>query len=412
MLLASCSDDISAPAGIKTDSYNMTVPSCVPIVEISIDNDEEVVEKDTYLRMNAVIKENGEVTLSAPGKIKGRGNYTWNYPKKPYKIKFDDKQSVSAYPENKDWVLLADYCDKSFMRTAYMCEISAALDVNYPIRYRHVQLYINGTYRGLYILADQVEKKKNRVDIEDDGYLFENDNYAWAESLMFVTELRGYPFSFKHPDPDDGEIAEGEENFEYIVDFMNEFERALYSDDYLDSEKGYRKYVDLESFAKWFIVAELTANHDPNMYYVIPKRGAPLQTGPMWDAEYSLGISYRWGPTDGWGVPPRKPDVEQKIWSRWKYFARMFDDPFFTYAVKQEWAAFEKRVPQIKTKMEKVAANIKDAQKENFELWQIMGTLQGAAIICFDTWEEEVDYAADFFDKRVEWLDGFINGLI
>lgn len=68
-------------------------------------------------------------------------------------------------------------------------------------------------YLGIYVLTDQVEKKKNRVDIEDDGFLFENDNYFWSEPLNFMTERRGYWYTFKYPDPEDGEIIAGVENF-------------------------------------------------------------------------------------------------------------------------------------------------------------------------------------------------------
>ena len=122
-------DDSWQPAPVKEG---------VPVVDVYVDGGNEIVSKDEYLEAVIVITEDGKVSLSSKGKIKGRGNYTWNYPKKPYKIKFDEKQSVFGFPENKDWVLLADYCDKSLMRTAYMCEISSALGVNYPLRYRHV----------------------------------------------------------------------------------------------------------------------------------------------------------------------------------------------------------------------------------------------------------------------------------
>lgn len=382
----------------------------VPVVDVYVDGGEEIVSKDDYLKAVIVISENGKPVVSSQGKIKGRGNYTWNYPKKPYKIKFDEKQAVFGFPENKDWVLLADYCDKSLMRTAYMCEISSALETDYPLRYRHVKLYVNKEYRGVYTFIDQIEKKKGRVDIEDDGYLFENDNYYMSEPLYFVSEVKRYPFTFKYPDPEDGEIAEGDEKYEYIRNFMNTFETLLYSDDFL-SRDGYRNMVDLESFAKWFIIAELTATQDPNMYYVLPARGARLQTGPLWDSEYSLGISYRSDPAGAWAVPPFKPVFDQKIWSRWKYYGRMFQDPFFIEAVRKEWARLKPRIPAVQEKLAAVAHNISEAQKSNFEKWQILNSYEGAGLICLGSWEAEVEYCEDFLRQRVQWLDEFIKSL-
>lgn len=382
----------------------------VPVVDIYVDRGEEVVSKDEYLNATILILEEGKTAVSSRGKIKGRGNYTWNYPKKPYKIKFDEKQSVFGFPENKDWVLLADYCDKSLMRTAYMCEISSALGVNYPLRYRHVKLYVNKEFRGIYILIDQIEKKKWRVDIEDDGYLFENDNYYWAEPLHFVTPVKRYPFTFKYPDPADGEIAEGDEKFEYIRKYMDTFETLLYSDGFL-AKDGYRDMVDLQSFAKWFIVAELTATQDPNMFYVLPTRGAKLQTGPLWDAEYTLGLAYRSDPAGAWAAPPFKPVFDQQIWSRWKYYGRMFKDPFFIEAVRKEWAVFKTRIPALQEKLAAVADNISEAQKDNFDKWQILDSYEGAGLICLGSWEAEVEYCAEFLRQRVVWLDEFIAEL-
>lgn len=380
----------------------------VPVISVYIDEGREVVSKDEYLNASIMVTEPGKQILSARGRIKGRGNYTWLYPKKPYKIKFDEKQSLFGFPDNKDWVLLAEYCDKSLMRTAYMCELSDALEVPYKLRYRHVKLYLNGDFKGVYVLVDQVEKSSHRIDIEDDGFLIENDNYHYNEPLSFTTSVKHYPFSFKYPDPEDGEIAEGDDNYNYIVNYMNAFETFLYSDGFL-AKDGYRDFVDLHSFAKWFLVAELTATHDPNMFYVVPSRGAQLKMGPLWDAEYTLGLSYRGDPVGAWGVPPMQPDPHQEIWSRWKYFGRMFEDPFFIEAVCEEWEALKPRIPVMKKKLAAVAANISVAQKANFEKWDILDSYQGAGIVCLGSWEAEVRYCADFLDERINWMDGFLK---
>ena len=410
---AACSEEPLPPAPEPpiVESFEMSpVHDCVPVVEINVAGGADIVSKEEYLPVRITIKENDVPVLQASGKAKGRGNYTWEgYPKKPYKIKFDEKQEVCGFPANKDWVLLSDYCDKSLLRTAYMCDISEALQVDYPVRYCHVHLFLNGSYKGVYVLTDQVEKKKNRVDIENDGFLFENDNYAWAEPLRFVTAKKGYQFSFKYPDPEDGEIAAGDMNYNYIVNFMNNFEAALYGDDFKDPGLGYRRYIDVESFAKWYLVAELTANHDPNMYYVLPHKGAKLQKGPMWDSEWSLGTSYRGGPTDAWAAPPRKPDPYQHIWSKWKYFGRLFQDPYFKSVVKEEWEEFKPRIPELKAKLEEVATTINEAQAMNFAQWPVMGSYLGASLICLGSWEEEVKYNADFFDKRCQWMDDFLR---
>mgnify|MGYP003418604051 FL=1 len=173
----------------------------VPVVRVDVEGGRNIESKDEYQNVSVTITEGEETVLSAAGRMKGRGNATWGYEKKPYKIKFDEKQGVLGFAANKDWVLLAEYCDKSLMRTPYMCELAQTVGLPYPIHYRHVQLYLNDEYVGMYILTDQVEKKKNRVDIEDDGFLFENDNYFWEEPLNFMTDCRQYWYTFKYPYP-------------------------------------------------------------------------------------------------------------------------------------------------------------------------------------------------------------------
>jgi hypothetical protein len=290
-----------------------------------------------------------------------------------------------------------------------MCELGKTAGLPYPINYHHVELYLNDEYLGIYLLTDQVEKKSNRVDIEDDGFLFENDNYFWEEPLNFMTDRRGYWYTFKYPDPEDGEIAAGDENFKFITGFMNDFEAALYGENFTDPVNGYRKYIDVETFAKWFLVMELTANLEPNMYYVLPSRDSKLQIAPTWDAEWSLGLAYREDEYAGWAGIPAQPDRYQQIWSRWKYFGRLFEDPYFVDIVRKEWDNLQPRIPAFKEKMALVAANISDEQVRNFERWWILDYPISVGLVYFGSWEKEVEYVDTFFADRVDWLGGFLN---
>ena len=403
---------------IPSDGPSKPVPSpeveaepFVPVISIDVKSGGGIESKEEYVKVNVTIQESEEVVYSADGRAKGRGNATWGYEKKPYKIKLDEKLGVLGFAANKEWVLLAEYCDKSLMRTAYMCELARTVGLPYPIHYRHVNLYLNGKYMGIYVLTDQVEKKSHRVDIEDDGFLFENDNYFWEEPLNFMTDHRQYWYTFKYPDPEDGEIVSGDKSYRFITGFMNDFERALYGDSFKDPETGYRKYIDVESFAKWFLVQELIANLEPNMYYVLPSRDSKLQIGPVWDAEWSLGLAYREDEYAGWAGLPTKPDRYQQIWSKWKYFGRLFEDPYFVSVVRAEWEMLKLQLPTFQTKMQSVAASISEAQTDNFNRWQILTWHVSVGLICEGTWEKEVRYVETFFSDRIAWLDGLLARL-
>lgn len=403
------SDDQSAVVPMPEPEPELEPDFCgVPVIRLEIENGGDITSKDEYVNVSVSVSEGDRITLEAKGRAKGRGNATWGYDKKPYKIKFDEKQCLLNFPENKDWVLLAEYCDKSLMRTAYMCELAQTAGLPYPIRYRHVHLYLNGKYNGLYVLTDQVEKKKYRVDIADDGFLFENDNYFWEEPVNFMTETREYWYTFKYPDPEDGEISYGDESYEFIKSYMNDLECALYGDDFKDPEKGYRKYIDVETFAKWFLVQELTANLEPNMYYVLPSRNARLQIAPVWDAEWSLGLAYREDEYSGWASLPTEPDPDQQIWTKWKYFGRLFEDPFFVDTVRDEWMELSPLLPDFCEKMSLTAGRLVEAQAMNFDRWQTLDWHVSVGLVCLKSWEKEVEYVEDFFSHRVSLMNSFL----
>ena len=104
-------------------------------------NGKTIESKEEYVRVQVSVQQSETISYSASGRAKGRGNATWGYDKKPYKIKFDEKISLMNFTANKDWVLLAEYCDKSLMRTAHMCGLAQTAGLPYPIHYRHDRLY-------------------------------------------------------------------------------------------------------------------------------------------------------------------------------------------------------------------------------------------------------------------------------
>ena len=142
---------------------------------------------------------NGKVDLNKiPGQVKVRGNWTTSYDKKPLKIKFNEKQTMLGLNNGKEfkkWVLTASYKDWSFLRdpTAYYMYKLIAPDY-YASDYQLVEVFVNGTYWGVYLLVEQQEAKKKRINIsspEDNytgtniGYLLEMDNYSSYEEENF-----------------------------------------------------------------------------------------------------------------------------------------------------------------------------------------------------------------------------------
>ncbi len=150
----------------------------MPRLDIYTDDGHDVTSKDVY--------QHGTATLSnCPEKfafenvgvnIRARGNSTFHAPKKPFRLKFDAKQEMlglnggRAY---KSWVLMADYYDGSMLRTYGTFKFAMALmeKVYYSSDCTHVEVYLNGEYRGVYLLCEQTQINRGRVDIpeKEDG---------------------------------------------------------------------------------------------------------------------------------------------------------------------------------------------------------------------------------------------------
>ncbi len=351
--------------------------------------------------------EGGGADVIGTGKIHGRGNATWGYAKKPYKIKFDEKQSVCGFPANRDWVLLSHYCDKSLIRETFMHTLSEYVGMPYTVRHKFVELILDGDNLGVYLLTEQVEGAKERVPVNnDEGYILEYDNY-WNKEPLYITTTRNHHFTFKHPKvAEEGGMMDGDDRYRYILDFMNRFEDAIYGSSYRDPDKGYRAFVDEYTFARWYLVQEIIGNYDTNMYMTLRDRSSKLELFPMWDAEWSFGLAGIG--TNGWARPPQQPIIEGNIKRSQIYIYQMMHDPYFIGIVKDEWAKLKEKLPQVKQDMRAYAASIEQAQKSNFRRWPILDQYISVGLIHLGSWEAEVDYVFDWFDKRCAWFDTWL----
>ena len=176
--------------------------------EIPYDKEHEIVSQLT------IISENGTKLLSEPGSIRERGNASRDFPKKPYRIKFDEKQHVLGAPAKaKKWTLINNYGDKTLMRNLLAFELSRRLGMPYTPYGTAVDVLLNGEYKGCYQLCDQVQVHKNRVNITEmtthdnegsaltGGYFIEIDAYANQEKSWFKSN-NGNPVTIKSPSED------------------------------------------------------------------------------------------------------------------------------------------------------------------------------------------------------------------
>lgn len=253
--------------------------------EIPYDKEHQIVSQLT------IISKDGTKLLSESGTTRERGNASRDFPKKPWRIKFDKKQNVLDAPAKaKKWTLINNYGDKTLMRNLVAFEVSRRMGMAYTPYGTAVDVLLNGEFKGCYQLCDQVTINKNRVNITemtpDDnqgialtgGYLIEVDAYAYNEKSWFNSN-KGNPVTIKSPDED--EITANQK--QYIRNFFNKMENQ------------WSVYLDVNSFLRHFLVGEFSGNTDTywSVFMYKERDEDLLRVGPVWDFDLAFNNDQR-----------------------------------------------------------------------------------------------------------------------
>lgn len=384
----------------------------LPTVIINTENAQEIVSKENEISSNVyIISENGTNLLSTSETgVRGRGNASWDqFPKKPYRLKFKSKQSPLGAPASaKKWTLISNYSDKSLMRNILAFEASRRIGQAYTPYCHPVDVIVNGEYRGCYQLCDQVEAAEDRVPAKD-GYLIEIDAYAWKEVSAFWS-WKGTPVTIKHPDEDD--ITDAQRN--HIESFFNQMETAALGSDFTDPEKGYRKYLDLESFLRNLLVGDFCGNTDLlwSVYMYKDAADGKLYTGPTWDHDLSFDNDYRSHPINNNNdfifltVPSPASDAVREMTRK-----IVKEDPQAKQMLAELWAeAYEngslKTLPDY---LDQTYLLLQESQELNFKRWKILNQQVHMNFQALGSYEAEVQFVKKCIEERLVKFDQYVK---
>ncbi|MED9996542.1 MAG: CotH kinase family protein [Paludibacteraceae bacterium] len=404
--------DCSLPLELKVVSGNETITysleikyfTGLPIVYIDTEEKKPIESKDDYVKGVIHIVSNNVNNVpdfEASMKIKGRGNSTWQLPKKPYKMKFDEKVSLLGEPADKEWVLLANYTDKTQLRNEIAFYMGEKSSLEYTPRTNFVEVVLNGVYNGTYQLGEQLKIAKNRVNVGDDGYLLEIDARAEAEDITFRVNHIDNPINIKDPD-----VELGSEEYEYVARYLNTVDETLFSDLFDDSNEGYAKYIDVASFVDWYLINEIAKNADATFYtscYMNLSREGKLKMGPLWDFDIAFGnINYN--------VNAEEPEG---FWIKTNvaWYRRLFEDPAFVKLVKERFAYFYNNQNEIFAEINKNAEYLKYAAVENNSKWGTLYQYTWPNNEVLGSYQNEVQYLKSWLNRRFEWLNTAISAL-
>ena len=411
------------------DDSQMYQVTNLPTVVINTKDAVEITSKETEVTSTVyVIGENGKY-LHADEKtgVRGRGNASWGFAKKPYRLKFNKKvQLLNAPAEAKKWTLLSNHSDKSLMRNMLAFELSRRVGLAYTPYCQPVDVIMNGEYRGCYQLCDQIDVRKGRVEVtemkpEDNtgealtgGYLIEIDANAGKEPVHF-SGAKGIPVTIKSPDDD--KITEQQKK--YIKDCFNNLVNKVYSDNFTHADNGYRKYMDIDSFLKHFLVGELSGNTDTYWStYMYKQRGDDkLYTGPVWDFDIAFdndrrttdvlknpsGFHYATGVASAAGGDNMKNFVTRIV----------IEDPVANARLREMWKELRESgviTPESLVQyIDETEKLLDESQKLNFKRWKILNSIFHENFQALGSYEAEVGTVRNYMSKRVTDLDMIIN---
>ena len=380
--------------------------------------------KDDYVTGFITLEEadeNGNYQASlnrASMKIRGRGNSTWGMPKKPYKVKFNNKTSLFGERAQKDWVLLANYADHTLVRDYLAKTLGRTLD-SFPFTpsCHYVDVYLNNDYQGSYMVTDQVEVKSGRVEVEqnssneDTGYLVELDqrlveygysgkNETWFEiNARDGRDSRNIPFDIKYPEVD-------EEFFrhEQLVYIQNYMQTALNS---IANHSTWQDYLDINTAVDFFLMEDLFKNVDVGYAsaFMYKNKGGKLYFGPLWDfdlsslnqghLDYNLRQHYDW---------------YSSRWDKNPFCYFLMKDNDFKKALKERWEEwYPNLLNDINSLISSVTRLIEDSRIRNFQKWDITGKnwdwYTSSEVYDAKTYDAQIVLLKGWFNNRITWMN-------
>ena len=382
----------------------------LPIV--SVNTNGVAVDSKEYVDMTLTLANAEEPLVEVGGSIRLRGNSTYKFPKKPYRIKLDQKHSFFGLDKAKSWVLLADWLDPSTLHN-YAALTLAATSEHFdfvPTPYK-VDLYLNGEYAGVYTLCEQVQENEGRLDLEieikrsmkdlEDYNFLICMNYNAPEkpgaeegvTYFYLSNCDRY-FELEYPTREDfPSEAQFNTFFKAMEDYMRETVAA-----FQQSSRAYlSKNVDMNTLIDFFIVDQIMGERDHHwksvfMYYKGAEGDPKLHFGPPWDYDFCMFTQWTGEPNEEFDLSNDFNPHEASV-----FFTPLLYNSYYTRKVQTRYEThFSGALEEVIAKVEAYAEAMPSSLQMNQDTWYADKP---------DITEDNVDFFIKYLKKRKSTLD-------
>ena len=422
LLLVACSDtgfdnDIMFPGDTRTPgSYRNVTPQKTQKLIEAVSMDKFTLPYAGLPRVSIAtetLEDPEDVTTEMPGiailynyenavsdtlglTIRGRGNTSFSMPKKSFKVEFLDKVSPYGLPKNRDWALLANYGDKTLLKNHIAFKLSEWLGMHYSPRTQFVELYLNGTYRGIYQLSETIKVGKKRVNIPENqnSFLVEVDRKYRDDDIIVFNE-REMPFRIRYPkDPSD----ETKETLRLHLDSLERYLEYIHQDYTLALDSTPDNWFDVDDFIRHYWIQEFAKNTDAiplTSVFFTWQVGAVIRMGPIWDFDAAFGSPKEHGSPEGWYIRD------------YSWYRRMSKMPNIRDSIVSFWKNNRTLFEALPDSIDTYAGELKTAAQNNFYCWsEILGnTDEFLHTKAYDSYQDAVDDLKAWIRERIAWID-------
>lgn len=384
----------------------------LPVVTIETTNNGKITSNETYVDAQINIIDEKYTMNNMPVSIRLRGNSTLNVAKSSFKLKFDKKQNLLniGKGEGKTWGLIANYYDASLLRNLTAYHMASMLTFSpYEVSCRSVDVYLNGSYEGTYLLTELINVNKNRINIaesldavEENGYLLQMTGYA--EDYPFTVGTRKYEIKNDLSENQSTQNAQKQ----YISNYIALSMKALQQ----NSQEAAAQYIDINSLVDNYIGNELVKNCDVgwDSFYLYKDAGGKLVFGPMWDFDLAFGNS-----TFATGISSYKGfSINTVINSETHsnpWFTTALSCKWFRVLVQKRWNQLESQFKQLPNFVTTEAQKNYNSYNRNFDKWgrNRMTFFEPSEIARLTTFTEHYTYLSSWISNRITWLSSYYN---
>ena len=427
------------------ESVGLNAPDSTNIPLIMINTNNQLIVDEPKINVDFKVIDNFPNSLNYPtdsgniysgiAGIEIRGSYSATLPQKPYGIETRDTQgnnnnvSLFGMPQENDWILIANYNDKTFLRNVLAFDLFEKMG-HYAPRTKLCEVVVNDIYNGIYVFTEKIKRDNGRVDIAkldlDDnfgdsltgGYIFRVDywdqNNSWISNYNnpnFPNDAVRYVYNY----PDYDEITVQQKN--YIQNLVGDFEDALWSNDFEDPILGYRPYINTRSFIDYFIVNEFARNVDGfkksrNFYKDKSSKDSLIYAGPVWDFDWAYkDHSSSMINGSGWRHDYSGPtDVKPPGW-----YIRLLQDSTFANELNCRYFNLRNTIldtTNIFSFIDSLSSMVSEPQNRHYTRWPILGINVGTPEVGNQptSYSGEIIKFKSWINERLLWLDANMPG--